>query len=121
MGIGFKLSSHTEVRIGQGYIVDLCADVFHAFPEFAVCDFSQLAVYKVSLDNVVTDTIHKLLVIVMSFVEVFSNVNDFSPMKGSAHISSDVSLIVASSFGRGGNSLIDVILGGVAFNPGEPD
>ena len=77
--------------------------------------------YKVSLNDVVTDINHQLLVIVMSFVEVFGNVDDFSPMKGSAHISSDVSLIVASSFGRGGDSLIDVILGGVAFNPGEPD
>jgi hypothetical protein len=64
---------------------------------------------------------HQLLVIVMSFVEVFGNVDDFSAMKGSAHISRDVSLIVASSFGRGGDSLIDVFLGGVAFDPSEPD
>ena len=38
--IGLKLSSDTEVRIGQGYIVDLCVGVFQAFPESAVCDFS---------------------------------------------------------------------------------
>ena len=106
--------------IGERVVVNFVVGV-RFISLFSISDLSEFTVYEVRLDNVVADVAHKLLVIVVSVMQMSGYYNDFLPVQGSADISSDVSFIVTSFVLLCRDTFIDVVLGGMAFNPSEPD
>ena len=87
----------------------------------SISDLSEFTVYEVRLDNVMADVAHKLLVIIVSVMQTSGYFNDFLPVQGSADISSDVSFVVASFVSMRRDTFINVVLGGMSFDPSKPN
>ena len=106
--------------IGERVVVNFVVGV-RFISLFSISDLSEFTVYEVRLDNVMADVVHKLLVIIVSVMQTSGYYNDFLPVQGSADISSDVSFVVASFVSMCRDTFINVVLGGMSFDPGKPN
>ena len=77
--------------------------------------------YVVSLHNVLAYVLHESLVFAVSLLKYFCEVNEVFSMQGGANVSYLVRIVVAYFVRFGGYVVYYMLLGGVAFDPGEPN